>query len=82
MITPKEKYYSLIQNNHISNVLDELEVSYTTKARVLTDLMKYYQISQINFALDIYQNRYIAAKRYNLSYIDKTLIAIIKRYKS
>jgi hypothetical protein len=80
MITPKEKYYELIKNSNISNILDELEVSYTTKARIITDLLKTYTSEQINFALDIYQNRYIAIKRYTLSHIDRTLISIIKRY--
>lgn len=79
MSSPRQKYYALIRNNKVSNVLDEIDIiSYSRKIEILNELMGNNCVDTINSALDRYKTNYLDLNRGKIERLKNDLIYYCK----
>ena len=81
MPSTREEYFSLLIENQLLNVLDEIDIGYSKKLSILKKLLDNYSSEEINYSFNIYKKNYISVGKYNLSFLYNTLKGIIKRRK-
>ena len=63
----RDMYNKLIQEKGISDILHYVEtISYTRKLSILDELLKTYEVSILNQALEEYYKEYILLKRVDI----------------
>jgi len=71
----KEKYYSLIKEKSLPNVLGEiLEVSYSKKISILEELLSRFDESVIKIALGIYKQNHVDINKINITRLKNELV--------
>lgn len=78
----KSDYYKLLNKYNLIDILNDVpEISYTHKINVLKKLIEKFEIKIVNEALNVYNNKYVKFKKYNLSYLYNTLFYLCKENK-
>ncbi len=71
----RKDYFSLIKEKELNDTLSEVDtLPYSSKQRILTDLLKKYPSLIINQALNLYKINYIDSNRVEIFKLKNTIV--------